>query len=222
MPAGGPAAYAAAERIQARAGLRFAAALTVSALLHAGVTGLVASGSGARYARTPALVTPAFLSVRLLAPEDPLPAASLKTPDAAPKPSVAAPRARTASRAVSVARPSPEKKRQDTPSVITEVSDTTYYAARQLDRYPELKAALELAFPAGVAASESSGYVLLLVLIDAEGRVNDASVMEAAPDGVFDEEAKSALLRARFRPALKDGRAVRSRLIVHVTYGKPD
>lgn len=222
MPAGGPAAYAAAERTQARVVLRFAAALTVSALLHTGFTGLIASGSGARFKRTPALVTPAALSVRLLAPDDPRPAASLKNHDAAPQPSVAAPSKHSASRAPTAARPPPEKKRQDTPSVITEVPDTTYYAARQLDQYPELKAELELTFPADVAASESAGYVLLLVLIDAEGRVNDASVVEAAPEGVFDEEAKGALLRARFKPALKDGRAVRSRLIVHVTYGKPD
>lgn len=104
---------------------------------------------------------------------------------------------------------------------MSEVTGTTYYAARHLDRYPELKAALELTFPAG-AAAESSGYVVLLVLIDAEGRVDDASVVQAAPEGIFDEEAKSALLRARFKPALKDGLAVRSRLVVHVTYGKPD
>lgn len=223
MPEGGRAAYATAERTEARLWLRFAAALTVSALLHAGFTKLIApSGSGARYTRTPAFVTPSALSVRLFPPDDPLPAAPLRKPDADPEPSVAAPSKPTASRAKVAARASPEKKRQDAPSVITEVADTTYYAARQLDRYPELKAALELTFPAGVAASESSGYVLLLVLIDAEGHVNDASVVEAAPEGVFDEGAKSALLRARFKPALKDGRAVRSRLIVHVAYGKPD
>lgn len=105
---------------------------------------------------------------------------------------------------------------------ITEGPDTTYYAARQIDRYPELVTALDLRFPAGIDVAVSAGYVLLLVLIDAQGRVNDASIVEAAPPGVFDEEAMRALLSARFRPAVKDGRAVRSRLVVHVTYGKPE
>lgn len=193
---------------------RFAAALIVSALLHAALTDILTAGSAVR-TQAPAAVP---MSVRLLVVHEPLPAVPLEKPNATRKPALVAPAKRIPSPAVPAGRAASAKDQHENGSV-AEPADTTYYAARQLDRYPELTAALELRFPSGVAASEHSGYVLLLVLIDAEGRVNDATVLEAAPAGVFDDEAKRALLNARFKPALKDGRAVRSRLVVHVSYG---
>lgn len=221
MPSSRSAENAAARRTGARGWRRFAAALTVSALLHLAFAEIVAPEPGARSTRRHAAATPSSLAVRLIASDDPLPTASPTRQAAPPKPPLSAPAQRLPSRAVPAARAAATKERQEV-SVLSEPEDTRYYAARHLDHYPALLAALDLTFPADVAASERSGYVLLLVLIDVDGRVNDASVVEAVPAGVFDEEARRALLAAHFKPAFKNGRAVRSRLIVHVSYGKHD
>ena len=99
--------------------------------------------------------------------------------------------------------------------------DATYYGARQLDVYPVLTTRLDFATPTGAAARPGPARVLLLVLIDAEGFVNGASVIEAEPQGVYDEHARAAFVSARFRPAMKGGRAVKSRLLVEVDFSEP-
>ena len=99
-----------------------------------------------------------------------------------------------------------------------EIPDPTYYGARQLDVYPVLASTLRLGDREGAPTPAGLGRVLLLVLIDAEGLVNEVSVIEAKPPGVFDEHARAAFQAARFNPALKNGRPVKSRLLVDVDY----
>jgi TonB family protein len=94
--------------------------------------------------------------------------------------------------------------------------DLTYYGARQLDVYPMLTGALELRHP---GATEAKARVLLLVLIDAAGIVDDASVVESVAPGQWDETARRALMTARFKPALRSGRPVKSRLLIEIDYG---
>jgi outer membrane biosynthesis protein TonB len=47
-------------------------------------------------------------------------------------------------------------------------------------------------------------------------------LVEAEPAGYFEEEVRRAFASARFTPAFKGGRAVRSRVLVHVNYGADD
>lgn len=100
----------------------------------------------------------------------------------------------------------------------TDVPDPTYYGARQLDVYPALAGTLRLNDREGAPAPRRAGRVLLLVLIDAEGWVNEVSVIEAEPPGVFEEHTRAAFQAARFSPALRNGRPVKSRLLVDVDY----
>ncbi len=99
------------------------------------------------------------------------------------------------------------------------IPDPTYYGARQLDVYPMLASTLRLDDREAAHTSQRTGRVLLFVLIDAEGRVNEVSVIESEPPGVFDERTRAAFQAARFMPALKNGRPVKSRLLVNVDYG---
>jgi protein TonB len=99
-----------------------------------------------------------------------------------------------------------------------EIPNPSYYAARELDVYPALLTALDLHYRDSAWAADVKGRVLLLVRIDANGIVEDVSVVEAEPAGYFEEQARRALASARFRPALKDGRAVKSRVEVEVNY----
>lgn len=90
-------------------------------------------------------------------------------------------------------------------------SDPRYYAVRELDVYPALAAPLELRAVIAPAAR-----ALLMVLIDARGGVDQVDVVEADAGGAFGEEARRSLLAARFTPALKNGRPVKSRVLIRI------
>jgi protein TonB len=105
---------------------------------------------------------------------------------------------------------------------MTDRPDLTYYAARQLDVYPALSSALDLRYTANASAAGTIGRALVLLLIDNTGFVDDVAVVEAEPAGSVEEELRRTFAAVRFTPALKDGRAVRSRVLVHVNYGGDD
>jgi periplasmic protein TonB len=46
-------------------------------------------------------------------------------------------------------------------------------------------------------------------------------VIEAEPAGSFEEDARRTFQSAQFRPALKNGRPVKSRILVQLEYGNP-
>ena len=96
--------------------------------------------------------------------------------------------------------------------------DPTYYPARQLDVYPQLLAPIKLDYPDRAAAQRLDGRLLLLLLIDEFGVVNDASVVEAQPEGYFEEAALSVFRATRFSPAQKQGHPVKSRVLLQVSY----
>lgn len=104
---------------------------------------------------------------------------------------------------------------------VAEAPDLTYYATKQLDVFPALSTALDLAQVTDAAAAGTPGRALLLVLIDANGVVNEVSVVEAEPAAYSADHAKRAVMTARFTPGYRNGRPVRSRLLVEVNYGRP-
>ncbi len=96
--------------------------------------------------------------------------------------------------------------------------DPVHYAARDLDVYPQPLNRIEPAYPQTALAGGIGGSVTLLLLIDESGRVTDVSVVDATPQDVFEESALRALSATAYLPAQKDGRAVRSRILVKVDY----
>lgn len=99
--------------------------------------------------------------------------------------------------------------------------DTTFYPARQLDVYPRLLAPIQVQYPAAAAQSQVSGEALVMLMIDEYGGVNEVSVVQSMPAGYFEESALAAFASARFSPARKDGRIVRSRVLVNLKFN-PD
>lgn len=100
--------------------------------------------------------------------------------------------------------------------------DPTYYPARQLDVYPQPLEPVKLSYPDRAAAQRLDGNLLLLLLIDEFGVVNEASVVEARPEGYFEEAALSVFRAMRFSPAQKQGHPVKSRVLLQVRYGYGD
>jgi protein TonB len=96
--------------------------------------------------------------------------------------------------------------------------DPTYYPAKQLDAYPRPLTQIKLDYPASAVAAKVDGRVLVLLMIDEFGVVNEASVVESQPDGFFEDAALEVLRAARFTPAQKQGRPVKSRVLLQVNY----
>jgi periplasmic protein TonB len=206
---------AASSRTPAAASKRLVAALAASALAHVLFTSALRPGSGLRdiagLMLEPSTVP---LVARLLVPDSaaPLPPATIeREPSAVPLP---------ARKPHNVPRATPEMIKQ-LPKAETagsaDIPDATYYAARQLDIYPVLLSTLDAS--GAFTARGTRGRVVLLVSIDVSGNVEEVSILEAEPAGHFEEDARSAFKLARFQPAYRSGRAVKSRLVFHVEYG---
>jgi protein TonB len=154
------------------------------------------------------------LAARLVADEPRVPAAEPEDERIA-VPTPLPPRERKRPAAVAPSQPVGNVGRESG----VDVADPTYYGARQLDVFPALASPFELRYPRP-AAADVKGRVALLVLIDAKGSVNEVSVVDAQPAGYFEEDALRLFRAARFTPAFKNGRAVKSRIVIEVSYGK--
>ncbi len=100
--------------------------------------------------------------------------------------------------------------------------DTTWYLARQVDTQPRAMGRIEPAYPEEARKRNLEGTLKLMLKIDDLGRVQSAEVVEANPSGVFDEAALGAFRKARFQPAMKDGRPVRYQAYIRVDFNLED
>jgi vitamin B12 transporter len=82
---------------------------------------------------------------------------------------------------------------------------------------PEPIEPIQPEYPLEAAAARLEATVVLRVSIDAEGNVTEAEVIEPAGHG-FDEAARAAVLRARYRPARRGHTNVASRVLVRVEF----
>lgn len=93
-----------------------------------------------------------------------------------------------------------------------------YYPVEELDERPLIRTPVQPVFPPD--APVASGRVVLRLLINETGAVDESSVVRAAPPGAFDAAAVEAFATARFTPGRKDGVAVRSALTVELRFGE--
>ena len=101
------------------------------------------------------------------------------------------------------------------------MEDPTYYPAKQLDEQPKPLQSINPEYPEDASAANIEGDVTLLILIDELGVVKDVSVVDAIPEGYFEESAIAAFRNAKFVPAKREGREVKSRFMVRVRYEVP-
>ncbi len=115
------------------------------------------------------------------------------------RPALAAPRSRTL--------------RAD--SGISHGPDTRFYLARDLDIFPVPLVPLSLRSN----AQDGTGHIRLWVSIDHTGQVVDVAAVDAEPPGMYEQPVRDQLLVARFDPARKDGRPVKSRVLLALRWG---
>jgi len=112
-----------------------------------------------------------------------------------------------------------EREASILPEIESEAAiDDTWYPAKQLDVLPVALAEVEPRYPELASAQSVGGEVTLLLLVDEMGEVQERSVVEADPPGVFDGAALDAFRDVRFQPARKNGRNVRSRVLVTLSF----
>jgi len=78
----------------------------------------------------------------------------------------------------------------------------------------------DAAMPAEVSGLKEPVLSVLTVVVDAEGAVESAQVGQAA-GAAFDDAALHAVKRWRFRPAFRDGKAIRSRIRIPFRFAAP-
>lgn len=205
---------------------RFALALAASALIHIWLAAGTAFEAPARLApriasALTARLEPAAASSDLavrrdaeLSPVTQMDSQLSPAPRPAPPPG---PSARAAARHAMGASPDAAGTRVtafEPPHVV----DPTYYSARELDAYPTPISLLKFEYPVRAARENLGGRVLVMLLLDATGTVDNVSVVTAEPPGYFEDAVRTVIAAARFLPARKDGRAVKSRVLIHVNY----
>lgn len=66
-------------------------------------------------------------------------------------------------------------------------------------------------YPRDAARAGISGWVQLEVLVNADGSVRSARVLESNPKGLFEAAAVTAVLKWRFKPRIENGKPVEQR-----------
>jgi outer membrane biosynthesis protein TonB len=92
--------------------------------------------------------------------------------------------------------------------------DSTYHLITALDRPPAPLTRPDACYPYG-----ATGEVAYELLIDEAGTVNQVTVLAVKPVGLFTAAAAELCSALKFSPAIKDGRAVRSRVRFVVSSG---
>jgi len=93
-----------------------------------------------------------------------------------------------------------------------------YLPADELDERPLIRSHVEPVFPPFAPAA--GGRVVLRLLINEAGVVDEGVVVRADPAGVFDAAAVEAFATARFTPGRKHGVAVNSALTLELRFGE--
>ena len=77
-------------------------------------------------------------------------------------------------------------------------------------------------YPESAAERGIEGYVLLEFTVTETGATADPVVIEAQPKGIFDDAAKKAVLKFKYKPRVENGKAMRVEHVQHVITFKLD
>jgi outer membrane biosynthesis protein TonB len=103
-----------------------------------------------------------------------------------------------------------------TPGLAGVISGPWYYAARYLHRRPTPLRPIRPAYPP--LASDIAGNVVLLLFINERGTVDTHRILKAEPAGIFENAVVPVFIAERYAPGLIAGQAVKSQLLVEVSF----
>ena len=97
----------------------------------------------------------------------------------------------------------------DATDLLDEISEDTVMTGNTVDVKPKVLSRSQMEYPPSAMKKRIKGYVIVNVLIDKQGSVETAQVLEAFPAGVFDAVALNGVRSWRFSPAKYKGQAVK-------------
>jgi TonB family protein len=86
-----------------------------------------------------------------------------------------------------------------------------------LDRAPEITLQPELPYPSQLKMAGIGATLLVEFIVDEDGRPHDPVILESSTSG-FDDAVRTGILRWRFRPGMKNGGKVSTRVRVPIEY----
>lgn len=94
----------------------------------------------------------------------------------------------------------------------------TEFSLDRVDQQPRIVARTRPDYPYRARRRNISGQVVLKFLVDTQGRVTRVSVISAEPEGVFEESAREAVSKWRFKPGLIKGKPVKTWVRVPIRF----
>lgn len=186
-------------------GLRLAIALAISLVLHAALIFGIRSGRGHGTGAADGKNGSGKIAVRFMAAE-------VDAPPSAPAPLAPNPMQAGPSLASGSRSQAPGTGVLPLNFALTR----QYYLPSRINKPPLLLGKLEFNYPDGV--DRRDGTVVVKVLINANGSVDDAIVESSDPPGIFDSSAVQVLARAKFSPGELIGQKVPTQLLYEVHY----
>jgi len=96
----------------------------------------------------------------------------------------------------------------DSRELLDDIAEDTVMSEATVDSKPEVTHRAEIEYPVDAAKEGIGGYVLVHLLIAKDGRVQLAKVLEAKPQGVFENKVLNGISDWRFMPARYKGEPV--------------
>ncbi|RJS22430.1 energy transducer TonB [Corallococcus sp. H22C18031201] len=103
------------------------------------------------------------------------------------------------------------------PQDVKAYSAPKYTPIYQVDSEPTVSSAVKIPYPPEARSAGIEGTVVLSITVDTEGKVVAAKVV-SGPGYGLNEAARDAVLRFRFKPAIKNGEAVSTELKYAYTF----
>lgn len=103
------------------------------------------------------------------------------------------------------------------PTQVKAYSAPKYMPIYQVDSMPSLVSEVKIPYPDEARRAQIEGTVMLSITIDTEGRVVHAKVISGLGYGL-DEAARDAILKFRFKPAIKNGESVSTEMKYKYTF----
>lgn len=97
---------------------------------------------------------------------------------------------------------------KEVPGYLVVVLLPTLLAACVSSTPPQFVSGADMVYPPGAKAEGIEGYVAIRYDVTAQGMVVNAEVVEAEPEGVFEEAALASIVHWRFRAATVGGKPV--------------
>ena len=97
----------------------------------------------------------------------------------------------------------------DANELLDEIAQDTVMTGNSVDVKPKVLSRSKMEYPPWAMKKRIKGYVIVNVLIDQQGSVETAQVLEAFPAGIFDAVALNGVRNWRFSPAKYKGQAVK-------------